>query len=366
MSLARKNLFQDKTRLALSVGGVALAVMLILLLNGFLAGMNRQITSYLDHTPGSLIVAQRGVRNLLGATSLLPGDAAAAAESTVGVDAVIPILSQFIILDLDGRKQPAYLVGYDPAKGGGPWRIAEGREPQTDHEVVFDRVMARRHDIHIGDSIQVMGQDFTIVGLSDGTTSWMTSFFFMRTSAAEKLLRAPGSTSFLLVEVEPGSAPEDVRARLDGLAGINAVSKSEMAANDLKLFAKVFSAPLQLMVGIAFLVGTMIVGLVIYTATVERQREYGVLKAIGASNRTLYRVVVTQALVAALAGVVLGMLLAYGAGRWIMSVRPQFLIAFDPQDVVLALLTGLGMALAAAFFPARVVAGLAPAEVFRK
>ena len=72
MSLARRNLFQDKTRLALSVGGVALAVMLILIMNGFLAGMNRQITSYLDHSDGSIIVAQKGISNLLGATSLLP------------------------------------------------------------------------------------------------------------------------------------------------------------------------------------------------------------------------------------------------------------------------------------------------------
>jgi putative ABC transport system permease protein len=65
MFLARRNLFQDITRLALSVGGVALAVMLILLLNGFLAGMNRQITSYLTYSPGSLILSQKGVSNLL-------------------------------------------------------------------------------------------------------------------------------------------------------------------------------------------------------------------------------------------------------------------------------------------------------------
>jgi hypothetical protein len=50
--LATRNLFQDKIRLALSIIGVALAVMLILVLEGLLAGMNRQITSYLDH-PGS-------------------------------------------------------------------------------------------------------------------------------------------------------------------------------------------------------------------------------------------------------------------------------------------------------------------------
>jgi putative ABC transport system permease protein len=69
MSLARRNLFQDKTRLALSIGGVALAVMLILILKGFLTGMNRQITAYLDHSPGSIVVAQEDVVNLLGATS---------------------------------------------------------------------------------------------------------------------------------------------------------------------------------------------------------------------------------------------------------------------------------------------------------
>jgi hypothetical protein len=58
MNLARRNLIQDKTRFGLSVIGVALAVMLILILSGFLNGMYRQISAYLDHTPGSIVVAQ--------------------------------------------------------------------------------------------------------------------------------------------------------------------------------------------------------------------------------------------------------------------------------------------------------------------
>ena len=97
MSLARRNLFQDKTRLALSIGGVALAVMLILVLKGFLAGMNRQITSYLDRSPGSIVVAEEDVVNLLGATSLLPEGVDEKAERIRGVEEVTPILSQFII-----------------------------------------------------------------------------------------------------------------------------------------------------------------------------------------------------------------------------------------------------------------------------
>lgn len=194
----------------------------------------------------------------------------------------------------------------------------------------------------------------------------MTSFFFLRKEAAEDLLLASGATSYLLLTTTTGADLNGILRRLNDLSGVNALTIREMAANDLKLFAKIFSAPLKLMVGIAFLVGTMIVGLVIYTITVERQREYGVIKAIGAPNRVLYKVVLSQALVAALMGAITGVFLAYGVSQWIMTVRPQFLIVFDPYDVGRALLAGLGMALAAALFPARVVAGLEPAEVFRR
>jgi putative ABC transport system permease protein len=366
MLLAYRNLLQDKTRLALSIGGVALAVALILVLQGFLAGMNKQITAYLDRSPGSIVVAQEDVVNLLGATSLLPRNILQRAESVPGVKSAVPILSQFVILDLHEKKQPAYMIGYDPKLGGGPWDWEAGREPRKKFEIVFDRVLADRHGLQLGDRIEVLDKDFTIVGLSKGTSSWMTSFFFIRKEDAEELLLARNATSFVLVTISNDEDQVAILRRLNRFSNVNALSKQEMASNDLKLFAKVFSAPLKLMVAIAFLVGSMIVGLIIYTATVERQREYGVMKAIGARNRVLYGVVLTQALVASLAGAFLGILLANGASTWIMAARPQFLLVIEPLDIGQALLAGLGMALIATIFPTRVLAGLAPAEVFRK
>ena len=99
MSLARRNLLQDKLRFALSIAGVALAVMLILILSGFLSGMFAQIAAHLDHAPGTVVLAQDGVTNLLGATSLLPPGASGSAKAK-GAVRVVPILSQFVILDL--------------------------------------------------------------------------------------------------------------------------------------------------------------------------------------------------------------------------------------------------------------------------
>lgn len=364
MFLARRNLFQDTTRLALSISGVALAVMLILLLNGFLSGMYRQIAAYLEHTPGSVVVAQADVTNLLGATSLLPPGTAAAARSRGAT--VAPILSQFVILDLHDKKQPVYLVGYEPTSVGGPWRLAAGRPPQNNYQVVFDRILAERHDIALGDTVEMIDRTFTVVGFSEETTSWMTSFIFIRKSAAEALWRTPGGTSFLLVTPPTRMTPEALRDRLSDLPGADALLKRDMITNDARLFARFFSAPLQLMIAIAFLVGTLVVGMVIYSATVERQREYGVLKAIGAHNGVLYRTVVVQALVVAGIGALVGVGIAAAIAQLIMALRPQFLITLEGTAIAWSLVTGLAMALLAALVPIRAIAGLAPAEIFRR
>ena len=367
MPIARRNLLQDKTRLALSVLGIALAVMLILVLGGFLDGVYRQAASYLNNTPGSVAVVQDGVSNFYATTSILPPGTLEAASKTEGVAGIIPVTSQIVIFELHGRKQAAQVVGYDPALGGGPWNLAAGQGSRTESELVVDRVMAEAHNIKIGDKLTLLGRDFTVVGTSKETAMWAASVLFVRKSALESLLKAPGATSMLLVTPSSGVSPEELRDRLRVSApGPNVLLKSEVVANDKQLFARIYNGPLLLMVAIAFLVGALVAGLVIYTATVERQRDYGALKAIGAANGVLYKVVTTQALVASITGSVLGVALAFAVGQLIMALRPQFLVAIEPGAVAWALFAGLVMALLGALFPARTVARLAPADVFRR
>jgi len=362
--LARRNLFRDRTRFALSVLGVAVSVGLILLLAGYRAGIYRQASAYLDNTPGSVVVAEQGIRDFLGTSSVLPPDAADAVGSTPGVGRVIPIVSSFVIFERHGQKDGFFLIGYDPAKGGGPWKLVEGREPVTDDELVIDRTTARQHDIAIGDAISLLDREAIVVGLSDETTFWAGSIAFAPITTLQTLLRAPGLQSFLLVSLDADTSLDVVRDRL-AVSGTEVLLKTDVVANDAKLMARVYDAPIGLMVAIAFVVGVLVVGLVIYTATIERRREYGAVKAIGARNRTLYRVVTTQAVIAAVAGAIAGVGLAYGAGAALMAWRPQFLVTIEPAAVVIVLGSSLLMALFAALIPARSVARLEPAEVFR-
>lgn len=366
MFLARRDLLKDKVRLALSVIGVALAMMLILLLSGLRGGVNAQISGYLSHTPGSVLVLQQDDDNILSATSVLPPGSADAAAAIPGVAQVAPVLLFVNILDLHEKKVFVYLVGYDPAIGGGPWKIAAGRAPQTDEELVFDRVLAEQHGIHVGGTVPILGRSFTVVGLSDGTTSWMSSFLFMRKTAAESLIREPGATSFLLVTPARETTPAMLRDRLRAVPGTDTFMKQSVITNDQKLFGSILDRPLQIMTVVAFLVGTLVVGLVIYTATDERRREYGVLKAVGARNGTLYRTVALQALLTTAAGVIVGLVLAFGGARLITALRPQFLVIISFSAIATAILAAALMALVAALFPVRVLASLAPADVFRR
>lgn len=272
MLIALRNLFRDKTRLALSIGGVALAVMLALVLNGFLAGLTAQIGAYLIHEPGTLVVTQDGVENLLGVASQVPAGTADTVRSR-GAKQVIAVLSQSVIFEMHDRKQFAFLIGYEPQTGGGPWQLAAGREPRNDKEIIFDSVLAQRHEIELGNQVDLMNEKFTVVGLSAGTNSWMTGFLFVRKTALESLLRTPGATSFLLVRPSDRIGTEGLRARLKDLSDVNVLTKEQVIANDVTLFGKALIGPIQVMAAIAFLVGALVVGLVIYTATVERQRE---------------------------------------------------------------------------------------------
>lgn len=363
--LAVQNLLQDTLRFALSVAGVALAVMLILFLLGLRAGIFRSTVIYLDHAPGPVAVMPEGVRSTgAGSAQFLAPETTSAIAATRGVDRVTPILLMMAIPELHGRKEVIKLIGYDVALGGGPWELARGREPRADNEVVLDRTLASRHSFGVGDTFEVGGRRLEVVGLSDGTSSWTGSYVFARKTFVESLVLTPGAASMIFVTPSPGTSAGELVAALQTLPGTNVLLKSEVMANDQQIVAGIADQIVILMVTVAFIVGALVVGMVIYTATIERRGEYGIIKALGARNVVLYQVVAAQAVIAAGLGAVVGVGLAFAMGWLVMTMKPQFLVAIEPSAIIVTLGAGFVMALLGALFPARAVAGMAPAEVF--
>src|SRR3970040_1883820 len=116
---------------------------------------------------------------------------------------------------------------------------------------------------------------------------------------------------------------------------------------------------------IGFVVGAAVVGLTIYTATIERSREFGVIKAVGGSPAFLYRIVLWQSAMLTAAGFVVGLGAALGGARLAAQLVPEFVPDFQAQDVAGVLVAAALMAVLASFVPVRRINSIDPAMVFR-
>jgi len=366
MGLAARNLGQDRLRFLLSVAGVGLALMLVLFLLGLREGALRSSGVYLDNAPGSVAVLPPGVSTTSGARNaqLISAETIGTIGGVPGVGSLTPILLTMGFADLHGTKELIRLAGYEPGSGGGPWSLHSGREPREHGEVVVDRLLASRHGLRLGDRFEIGGHAMTVVGLSNGTSSWTGSYAFAPKSAVESLLLREGAASIVLVTPDAGIDRSELVERLAALGNSNVLLKSQVMANDRQVLAGAFDQVIMVMVAAAFVVGALVVGMVIYTATSERRAEYGILKAIGAQSGVLYRIVVFQALATAILGAALGVAFTYGAGALVGAVRPQYTLLIEPMAIAGVLAGGIVIAVTGAVVPARAIARLAPAEAF--
>ena len=364
--IAWRQLASEPAKLGVTVLAVAAAVALVLLLSGLRRGTEKQVTRYIDHQP-PVLVAQAGARNFLAQTSVLPETLGRQLEDVPGVAAATPISQQFAMLTLHERRVLAVLIGYDPGKAGGPWTLASGRAPRAAGELVLDRVIASEHGLRVGSTLTYRGANLRVVGLSSGTSGFMTPLAFTTRQTANALRRQSGTANFFLVQPASRVTPNALAERIERVVpGVSALTRTEAAANDRSLFAAVFSKILLPMVAIAFVVAILVIGLAVYSSTAERSREYATLKALGLRRWALYRLVGVQAAALAVAGTALGTFLAFLAARGVAAIAPRYLIAIGSGTVAAVAASALAMAILAALLPARFVARLDPASAFRR
>lgn len=360
--LARRNLAAEKPRVAVSLLGIGGCIALILLLQGLWNGTRAQISAYPDNSRAELFVGAVGARNLASDRSTLRAELAEEIGDLDDASDASPIGARFVILDLHGTKIPLTVVGSEPGEMGGPWNLGSGRAPQTLTEIALDDVTASDHNLGVGDELEFMGHDLEVVGLLKDSRSWMTGMAFVTLDALQAMQRTPGAASFILVNTaSPAAVSERIEARYD----VEVLTAQELADNERRLYADIIESPLLLMIGIAFAAGTMIVALTAYSSLIERLREFGVARAIGARGRDLLRTVLGETLLLAIGGTVVGFVLFGAATRLLGMVKPQFWTVISPRTAVAVVGSALLMAILATYVPVRRVSRVEPASVYR-
>ena len=360
--LARRNLTRQRLRFALSVAGVGLALLLVLALDGVYNGILRQVTAYPDNAGAPVIVSQRGVTTMHMATSAISGDVVDGIRADRRVSRAEPILYVTVIL---GDRNPAgvYLIGYDGA--GGPWRMAGGRAPRAGAEVVVDKITAERLGVRLGDSIRLLGRDVRIVGLAGGTGSVVSAVAFVHRASFRHAARTGDTASYVLVWPREGVPAAEVAAGLERDHPVTAQTRAEFSSSERRVVSDMSTGLIRGMLVIGFVVGVAVAALSMYTATTARLREFAVLKAIGMRNGALYGMVSRQAVLTVGGGLLVAGVLLTLLAVVIPLAQPSVTLVVTGQSLVRVAVITAAIAIAAALLPARRVARVDPASVYR-
>jgi putative ABC transport system permease protein len=367
LHFAWRNLTQNRTQFLLGVGGVALAIVLMLALDALLAGTEDDLVAYIERSGADIFVAQKDVRNMhMTASTITWRDLRRAARAR-GVTGASPVLYASGVFRVGQADMLAYILGFDPDEPlGGPRTVVTGTLQLRREEAIIDEAVARAQGVTLGDEVEIFGDSYTVVGLTRGLTNITSSVAFI---SLQDFQRARGENvlSYGLLTVAPGVDPaavaQAIMARNDK---VTALPRTAFSAEERQVVRDMTVEILYIINGAGLLIGLAVTALTLYLNTLRKRAEYGVLKAIGAGSRHLYAAVAAQAMVSVGLGAAGAVLFVWLLGQLRPLVTTGASMRLTQPGVTRVLVASVLIGVAGALAPAWQLARLDPAQVFRK
>lgn len=371
--VALRMMLYDKVRSLLTLLGVVFAVSLIFAQGGIYLGLMETSSVIIDHTPGDIWVTSKNSKNF-DFSQPFPEYLYYHVRSTEGVQwAEKLIITWALIKQKEGGTEQVEIVGYNPDTGiGGPWEMKVGdvrAVKNGNFAIVDDSAMRRLGDIQVGEYRDVLWRRLQVIGISQGVKSFTTApIIFTSYKFAQRLVGwiGPDNTVFVVAKVSPGYSVDEIIKNLKKrLKGVDIYSK-EAFSRKTRLYWTIetgvgFSFLLTII--ISFLIGVLMVGQTIYNSTVEHIKEFGTLKALGASNLDIYRIIFAQAFLNALLGYLISLVITMLSVRIYEATEMVMVVRGWVNLLVLGLT--LLMCLSSAFVSIRRIKKIDPAILFR-
>ena len=317
VSVARRNLFNDKTRLAITLVGIMFAVVLMTAQIGAYMAFVSNASQLIDNSPADIWITAKNTVNVDSAKPFSENKINKVRE-TRGVLWIEKIAQTWGLMKLkSGGTESVQIIGFDTESGvGGPWRMKEGniKDVKVGNSIIIDESSLRRLGVKLGDKVEIFDKQTEIVGISQGVRSFTTypiAFTSYKTAKKFSRIMEDDQTTFVLVKLELGvNANEVVEKLREKMSGVDVYTKEQFSRKTRMYWS--IQTGMGLGVGITvllgFIVGTVVVGQTIYSSTMEHIREFGTLKAIGATNLDIYKIILQQAIINASIGYALGLL----------------------------------------------------------
>ncbi|MEO0491537.1 MAG: FtsX-like permease family protein, partial [Cyanobacteria bacterium J06659_2] len=369
VSIARKNLFEDIPRFVVAQAGIMFAASLVTIQVGIFHGFTRSTAQLIDNSSADIWVSAEEMV-YFELTQSMPLERLTEAQAVDGVQRAEAIsLSGGRWRSPDGKIAPLRIIGFDP--DGTMFRVGEvvaGGFNDLKEPFAFMTDRTNLDSLRLdglGSTAEVNSAPARLAGLTQGTqsivsstmlftslenakayaTSGLTSSVFCDVGAGDGLsctttyerrdesdesppeitaLTIADPITHLLIRAEPGQDLEVLKERLaNALPDVIVLTQDEMATRTRNYWRLRTGIGFILGLGAAvgMIVGVVIVGQILYSSVSDHIREYGTLKAMGASDRMIYSVIIEQALWMAVLGYIPSLLLCVGLGAWTAATQ---------------------------------------------
>lgn len=215
----------------------------------------------------------------------------------------------------------------------GGFRFADGGPPRQPDDLIVDVYYAQQHKLRVGQTYNLLNHDWHVSGIMQGG---VLGRLVVQLGRLQDLTgnSSPARVSQILVKLDNAALTDSEVAELNRLlkGNLTAISMRDFTANFAISNIPELRAFIWVIIAVVVLVALLVVFLSMYMAVIERTREIGILKALGAKPFTILDILVREALVLAFTGCIIGIALSFAAKAIIMGLVPASLQVVSVPD----------------------------------
>jgi putative ABC transport system permease protein len=346
------NLVHRPIRSVISIFAIAIEVTLILVIVGLSMGILKDSTQRTAGIGADVIVRPPGSSNMISVSGQpVSIKVADVLRQEPHVAVVAPVITQ--ITTGGGTVEVIYGIDYDTFESlGRPFRFLSGGKFQGPNDIIIDEYVADSSKVKVGDTMTVLNQPYRVSGIVEPGKGGRK---FLPMATMQDLLSAQGKASIFYVKLDDPKQADAFVKQLKSeprFSGYQVVSIEEYISQMVPSRIPGFSAFINVVIGVAVCIGFIVIFQSMYTAVMERTREIGILKSMGASKAYIVGLILRETALLAVVGILVGVALSFAARAGIINRFPTLRVLVEQAWIVRATVIALIGALLGALYPA--------------
>ncbi|MDH5180459.1 MAG: ABC transporter permease [Gammaproteobacteria bacterium] len=362
-----QTLWQQKTGVLSGAGSVAVALVLVVIMDASFVGESRQTIAYIEKMRADVWVMQHGVSNMHMASSYVWDWKLTKVRQVAGVKRATPILYMNSVFAAGKRNWFSYVIGLpEDGQRAGPWAVSSGKAFPARGEILLPQVLEKAAGIKLGDMTRIGDHSFRIVGFTRDTFSMSNSIAFVSFDDLQDLIAVSGSLSYILVDAEEGVDAKALATRIESeVDKVTAITHEQFLANDYQIGLLMGAEVLSIMTLIGIILAVLIAVFTAYLQVDRCRRELAILKTVGFPNRTLYGMMLLQSMIISLLALIFTLVSVFILTPLLTALVPMINLVLTEAILLRVSYIALLVSLLAVIPPAWMVARVDPLTAFK-